>query len=90
MPEEAKENVKVPKKVIAARLVIFAVTVAWVLGWLAIGLFLHPVFLSAIAKQILDGNIVDILNAWYVITFIVIGAFVAIRGFRFVGKWERE
>ena len=91
MSEEVKEKVKVPKRIIAARLAIFAATAAWVLGWLGLGLFLHPVlFDTGGIIYRLGGNIVDAMNTWYVITFILVGIYVAVRGFRFVGKWEKE
>jgi len=90
--EEKKEKVKIPRRVIAARLVIFTAVAAWIMGWLATGSLLHDPFLKSVSRPELgfSGNIIDVLSAWYIITFIIVGVFVAVCGFRFVGRWEKD
>jgi len=87
-----EEKVKVPKKVVAARLVVFAVVAVWVLGWLAFGFSFIPV----LYPTIWEGNLTSAhpmevcMFIWFIATFIVVGGWVAIKGFKFVGRWEKE
>lgn len=88
--EEEKKGVL--KRVVAARLVMFAVVVVWVLGWLLAGLGLIPELFPSIwlGEGFPTHPILAFLFIWYITTLIAVGIWVAVRGFKFVGRWERE
>lgn len=89
--EEEGEQKKVLKRVVAARLVMFAAVIVWVLGWLSAGLTFMPQLFPDFWVGTFPGNpILAFLFVWYVTTFISVGIWAAIKGFKFVGRWEKE
>ena len=92
--EEQKPEVKkkVLKRVLAARLVVFAVAILWVFGWLMAALALIPwLFPSIWEGKISQGHPMQIfMFVWFIATFVVVGIWAARKGFRFVGRWEKE
>ena len=76
-------------KVLASRIIIFAVAVTWVSGWLAIGLAgLGPMTIILLTNQ--PTWLVTSLQIWYIATVVIVGVLVAVKGFRFVGRWETK
>lgn len=78
------------KRVLAARLIVFAVACVWVLG---LGAF--SILYWDHARWLLLGAgygtwLETVFNLWFSFTIICVGLYVAYRGFRYVGKWERE
>jgi len=77
---------------VVARLIVFSVAVVWVFGWLMASLALIPVLFPVIW----EGNIAwahpmeVFMFVWFVATAVIVGVFAAVKGFRFVGKWERK
>lgn len=90
--EKKEVEHKVLKRVIAARLVIFAAVVVWVAGWLMAGLGLLPIlFPSAWEGYLFDCHPMQIfMFCWFVATFVIIGTWAAVKGFKFVGRWEKK
>jgi hypothetical protein len=90
--EKKEEKGKVLRRVVAARLVVFAVVVTWVLGWLAFGLSLIP----GLYPTIWEGDLTSAhpmevaMFVWFILTFVIVGVWVAVKGYKFVGRWERE
>ena len=76
-------------KLLAARLVVFTAAILWVIGWLVVGLLGW----NSLIEWLLEVDptwIVIPLEVWYIATIVIVGAWVAMKGFRFVGKWTRE
>jgi len=71
--------------VIFSKVVTFTLISAWIMGFLAFGLYLWPkvALLLGISTP---GNF---LKAWYITTLLVVATFTAWRGFSSVGKWEK-
>lgn len=92
--EEQKQEVKkkVLKRVVAARLVIFAAVVIWVCGWLMAALGLMPILFPFIWEgHLTSAHPMQVfMFVWFVCTFILIGVWAAVKGFKFVGRWEKE
>jgi len=92
MEEKKEVKEKVLRRVVAARLVMFAAVVVWVLGWLAFGFS----FIPGLYPTIWEGNLSSAhpmevcMFIWFIVTFVIIGTWAAIKGFRFVGRWEKE
>lgn len=95
--EEMKEKELNPKKkslkrVLAARLVIFAAATVWVVGWLMFGLGL----IKTLFPPVWEGNIASahpmqaFVFFWFIITFVIVGVWAAVKAFRFVGRWEKQ
>ena len=76
-------------KLLTARLTVFTAAIIWVAGWVLMGL----VGWDAITWELectRPGWIVPVLQVWYIATIVIIGAWVALKGFRFVGKWTSK
>jgi len=76
-------------KLLAARVIVFFVAIVWVAGWVFMGLIFWDSWLDQIYGLQPDWLPV-LLQVWYIATIVVIGAWVALKGFRFVGKWETQ
>jgi len=77
-------------KVLASRVIIFTVATLWVSGWLLMGLtFAGPVTAALVISQC-PSWLVLVLQIWYLITIVCVGVWAAMKGFRFVGKWEKH
>lgn len=74
-------------KVLASRVIIFAVAIMWVCGWLTVGLA-GLGFLTSFLLVFQPDWLVLTLQIWYIGTVVVVGIWVAVKGFKFVGKWE--
>ena len=77
------------------RLVVFLVVCIWVLSFLGIAiLMLDPS--RCLLLGLLTGGpdlydwIGTIYVVWYFFTAVVVATFVALEGFRLVGRWSRE
>jgi len=77
-------------KVLASRVVVFALACLWVFGLILVGIALYPAFQSSMESIIGQTWLITASLVWYVTTLVLIGILVAVRGFRFVGKWEKE
>jgi len=94
VPTDDKKEVKekILKRIVAARLVVFAAVVTWVLGWLMFGLSFIPV----LYPTIWEGNLTSAhpmevaMFIWFITTFIIVGVWAAVKGYKFVGRWEKE
>ncbi len=76
-------------RLLAARLVVFTAALLWVIGWLWAGFL----FWDQLISWLVDFNptwLCAVFQVWYVATIVIVGAWVAMKGFRFVGKWTRE
>ena len=79
------------KSKLVARLLLFTVSLVWILGLYYISILLEPRFLDAMTIYgIPEGVITSFLWAWYWITFILVGVALAYKSFSLVGKWERK
>lgn len=77
------------KLILAARLLLFAAVLLWTVFFLLAGFALHSPFLDFLEETMeASGGLQAALNAWFIITLIVLGVAVAYWGFRRVGKWE--
>ena len=76
-------------KLLAARLVVFAAAVLWVIGWLGMCLVVGDLLMEELV-DIQPGWASLALQVWFVGTTILVDAWAAMKGFRFVGKWTRE
>ena len=76
-------------KVLASRIIIFAVAIMWVCGWLTMGLA-GLGFITTILLSYQPAWLILAMQIWYIGTVIVIGIWVAVKGFRFVGRWETK
>ena len=77
------------KLILAARILIFAVAVLWVVFFLLAGFAVYSGFMDFLEVELeASGGLQTALSAWYIITVIIIGVAVAYWGFRKVGKWE--
>lgn len=93
MSIEKEKPKNILKRVLAARLVVFAATIIWVMGWLTLGLALYPILFDSARGLVVwqvHPTTSTILSIWFVITFVVVGIYVGYRGFRFVGRWVKE
>lgn len=93
MAKEKKEGAsRVLRRVVAARLVIFAAVVLWVFGWIMAALGLIPIlFPSAWEGKLFEGHPMQIfMFIWFIATFVIIGVWAALKGFKFVGRWEKK
>jgi hypothetical protein len=73
-------------------------TLIWVLVFLTVALVIYDKafypymvnYFTPAGGEISTGYsaIVGVLSAWYIVTIILIGALVALRGFKFVGSWQ--
>lgn len=92
--EEQQPEVKskVLKRVVAARLVIFAAVVIWVFGWLMAALGLIPTLFPDVWEgRLASAHPMQIfMFVWFVITFVIVGVWAAVKGFRFIGRWEKK
>ena len=76
-------------KVLASRIVVFALACLWVLGWLATGLIWYDIILGVLTQYGTPWLVTPLL-VWYVATLVLVGIWVTIKGFKFVGKWEKN
>lgn len=75
-----------------SRMLMFTFTVFWTMGLILVSLLLYHYLLIPIV-QVANPNgglLTGFILAWYVITFILLAWYAALRGFRFIGKWERR
>lgn len=77
-------------KVLAARITVFAFACIWVFGWLLVGITLLPPFTSILEGSGLNQVLANFLVIWYLLTLIIVGGWIAIKGFKFIGKWEKD
>lgn len=77
------------KKVLAARVTIFALACIWVIGFLSVSLAVSDTFFSVVSAY-MGTAVTWLLLAWYVATVILISVLVAVKGFRFVGHWVKN
>jgi len=77
-------------KVLAARIIVFAFACAWVLGLLLGGVLIFPSFLDLLKENITSPSLQSFIAYWYIATIVILGAWVAVKGFKFVGKWEKD
>ena len=90
--EKVEPKKKVLKRVVAARLVIFTAVVVWVFGWLMAALGLMP----TLFPEIWEGKIAQVhpmnvfMFVWFILTSVIIGVWAAVKGFRFIGRWEKK
>ena len=78
------------KKVLAARVVVFGLSVVWVLGWLLTCLVIFPFFGELLRAVLPYPSLVGFAQFWFIFTAVVIGVWIAIKGFRFVGRWVKN
>ena len=77
--------------VLAVKLVAFLLTLVYVLAFLAMGFWTIPVLADALkTKWSLTGWGVPFIYVFGAITVVGIAVILALRGFDFVGKWERS
>lgn len=78
------------RKMLVFRLLAFLVVALWLLSFLAVSIMLEPSFNSLITQ---DWSLVGwgslFITVWYYLTVVVIGANVALAGFKLVGRWEK-
>jgi len=77
-------------KVLTARVTVFFLTCVWILGLLLIGITFFPTAWSQIQVHVANQGLAWFLVFWYVATIILVGVWIAIKGFKFVGKWEKD
>lgn len=77
-------------KVLVARITVFFLTCIWVLGLLFGGVVFFPTVQYQIQTHVAVPALVWFLIFWYIATIVLVGVWIAIKGFRFVGKWERN
>ena len=77
--------------VLAVKILAFALTLVYVFAFLAMGFMVIPVLADLLkTKWNLVGWGVPFVYVFWGVTTIGIALLMAVRGFRFVGKWERE
>ncbi len=76
--------------VLVSRIFVFALACIWVLGLLLYGIITFPTFLLVIELSSIHPILFNFLAFWYVATLVLIGLWAAVRGFKFVGKWEKS
>lgn len=76
-------------KVLVSRVVIFTAATLWVVGWLTVGILGLEV-LTAKLSTFSPAWVAYLLQIWYIITIVLVGVWAAIKGFKFVGRWERD
>ena len=77
-------------KVLASRIIIFAMAILWVVGWLFTGIVGLELFTFELTNSGLYSWVATFLQVWYIATIVLVGIWVAARGFKFVGKWEKD
>lgn len=77
-------------KVLASRIVVFALACLWVFGLILVGIATYPAFQATLVSVIGPTWLITASLVWYVATLVLVGVWVAVKGFRFVGKWEKE
>lgn len=76
-------------KVLTARVTVFFLACIWVLGLLFSGFIFFPTFLLQLELHMVNPALSGFLVFWYVATIVLIGVWIAIKGFKFIGKWEK-
>lgn len=77
--------------VLIVKVIAFALTLVWILAFLSMGIMIIPVLADALkVRWTLTGWGVPFIYVFWGITMVGISVIMAIRGFRFIGKWERE
>lgn len=76
--------------VLASRITVFALACIWVLGLLLTGIVTFPTFLLVVGSHVAHPVLVSFIVFWYLATLVLVGLWVAVKGFKFVGKWERR
>ena len=76
-------------KVLAARVVVFSLACIWVMGWLANGLIWYNIFLEVLGHYGPSWVAAPLL-IWYIATLILVGIWIAVKGFKFIGRWEKD
>ena len=77
--------------ILACKLFLFAVILIWILCLLSVAIVVFPRFQDALTIWgLLPGIFPTALYVFYWVTFVLIGADVALRAFRLVGKWVQE
>ena len=77
-------------RLLVARITIFALACVWVFGWLLGGIALAPYVVSGLENSGLGAVLASFLAIWYLATLIVVGSWVGVKGFKFVGRWEKD
>jgi len=77
-------------KVLAARITVFALACTWVLGLLIGGITILPTFYNVLEESITSTLLLTFVAFWYLTTLVIIGTLVAVWGFKFVGRWEKN
>lgn len=77
-------------KVLVARITVFFLACVWVLGLLVGGVTFFPTVMYQIQVHVASPGLIGFLVFWYVATIVLVGVWVTIKAFRFVGKWEKN
>jgi hypothetical protein len=80
---------KVP--VLVVKILAFALTLVYVLAFLAMGFWTIPVLADALqTKWNLTSWGVPFIYVFWAITVVGLAVIMSVRGFRFIGVWERQ
>jgi len=76
--------------VLVSRIAVFALACVWVLGLLLVGLLTFPTYLRVAEIYTAHPVLLSFMVFWYLSTLVLVGCWVAIKGFKFVGQWEKR
>jgi len=77
-------------KELAAKVVMWMVSILWVLGLLSVALTVYQPYTDYIKDQYGDGAWLSLLQVWFLITVILVGAGASWWGLTRIAKWEKS
>lgn len=77
-------------RILAARIIIFALACVWIVGFLMAGLAIFEHYSVFVEEYFGTGFYYNFLSGWYIVSVVLIAVLTANRGFRFVGHWVRK
>ena len=76
---------------LTARVLMFAATAVWIMGFLTISLILLPAltdYLKDPERWGINGAALHVIVAWYMVTCVLVAIVSTVWGLSQVGKWE--
>lgn len=74
--------------VIVGKVILFAAISLWILCFIGVTMALLPPLVDYLEDQKVEDGVIKGLVAWYLITFVLVAMWAAVKGFNSVGKWE--
>ena len=80
--------INIPIVALIAKFVLFGAVCVWDLILLSIGIILISPLIDYLEGLDLSSVVVKGIVAWYMLTVVVVGMVVALKGFLVIGKWD--